>query len=36
MHIKADYTADVAAERFSLSDKCGMFEDVFGYKVILT
>jgi len=36
MHIRADYVADVAAERFSLSDKCGMFEDVFGYKVILT
>jgi exopolyphosphatase/guanosine-5'-triphosphate,3'-diphosphate pyrophosphatase len=36
LHIRADYTADVAAERFSLSDKCGMFEDVFGYKVILT
>lgn len=36
LHIRADYTTDVAAERFSLSDKCGMFEDVFGYKVILT
>src|SRR6185369_12546093 len=24
MHLRADYTADVAAERFSLSDKCGM------------
>jgi exopolyphosphatase/guanosine-5'-triphosphate,3'-diphosphate pyrophosphatase len=36
LHLKADYTTDVASERFSLSDKCGMFEDVFGYKVILT
>ena len=36
MHLKGDYNSDVAAERFSLSDKCGMFEDVFGYKVILT
>ena len=36
MHLSADYTEDVAAERFSLSDKCNMFEDVFGYKVILT
>ncbi len=35
MHLKADYTADVASERFSLSDKCNMFEDVYGYKVIL-
>lgn len=36
MHLKGDFTSDVAAERFSLSDKCDMFEDVFGYKVILT
>ena len=36
MHLQAVYTADVAAERFSLSDKCNMFEDVFGYKVILS
>lgn len=35
MHLMADYSTDVAAERFSLSDKCNMFEDVYGYKVIL-
>jgi len=35
MLIHADYEADVAAEKYGLNDKAGMFEDVFGYKVTL-
>jgi exopolyphosphatase/guanosine-5'-triphosphate,3'-diphosphate pyrophosphatase len=35
MRIHADYSIDVAPERFSLGDKADMFEEVFGYKVTL-
>ncbi len=35
MRITADYTADVASERFSLAEKSDLFEEVFGWKTVL-